>query len=108
MPKKVAILGLAESGVGAAKLAHKLGFTLFLSDKGKLQDKYKQQLLEMGLDYEEGTHSSDEILNADIIIKSPGIPDKSALIVRFISITGLVIPHTAKRAISEGFNSNFP
>lgn len=81
MPKKVAILGLAESGVGAAKLAHKLGFTLFLSDKGKLQDKYKQQLLEMGLDYEEGTHSSDEILNADIIIKSPGIPDKSALIV---------------------------
>jgi UDP-N-acetylmuramoylalanine--D-glutamate ligase len=73
--KKVAILGAGESGAGAAVLAQKLGFDIFLSDKGKIADKYKEVLLKFEIDYEEGKHTEALILAADEIIKSPGIPD---------------------------------
>ena len=69
MAKKIAILGGGESGVGAAVLAQKKGFEVFLSDKGKIDDKYKKVLSQSEISYEEGKHSAALILDADEIIK---------------------------------------
>lgn len=74
------ILGGGESGVGAALLAKKLGFEIFVSDKGSILDKYKKELIENAIPYEEGNHDFEKILQADEIIKSPGIPDKVPII----------------------------
>ena len=79
--KRLVILGGGESGVGAAVLAQKKGFDVFLSDKGKLKDKYKNVLSKYGIKWEEEKHSEDLILNADEVVKSPGIPDKAELII---------------------------
>ncbi len=76
----IAILGGGESGTGAALLAKKKGFGIFLSDKGKINNKYKTVLLQSDIDFEEGKHSEARILASDFIIKSPGIPDKAPLI----------------------------
>jgi UDP-N-acetylmuramoylalanine--D-glutamate ligase len=78
--KNIVILGAGESGCGAAVLAKKQGFTVFVSDKGHVADKYKQQLIENGIEWEEGTHTLEKILNANEVIKSPGIPDTIELI----------------------------
>ena len=78
--KNIAILGAGESGVGAAVLAQKQGFTVFVSDKGAVKDKYKKILIENGIEWEEGTHTLEKILKASEVIKSPGIPDKIELI----------------------------
>jgi len=78
--KRAVILGAAESGVGAAILARKQGFDVFVSDLGAIKEKYRNELIERQFDFEEGQHSEDKILNADLIIKSPGIPDKAPLI----------------------------
>mgnify|MGYP003868886103 CR=1 FL=1 len=78
---RLVILGGGESGVGAAVLAQKKGFEVFLSDKGKLKDKYKNVLSKNGIKWEEEKHSEDLILNADEVVKSPGIPDKADLII---------------------------
>ncbi|MBL0330332.1 MAG: UDP-N-acetylmuramoyl-L-alanine--D-glutamate ligase [Bacteroidetes bacterium] len=78
--KRLVILGGGESGVGTAVLAQKKGFEVFLSDKGKLKDKYKDVLSKNGIKWEEEKHSEDLILNADEVVKSPGIPDKADLI----------------------------
>lgn len=80
MSKRVVILGAAESGVGAAILARKQGFDVFVSDKGSIKEKYKNELIARQFDFEEGDHSEEKILNADLVIKSPGIPDKAPLI----------------------------
>ena len=80
MNQRIVILGAAESGVGAAILARKQGFDVFVSDKGTIKDKYKNELLSRGFDFEEGNHSEEKILNASEVIKSPGIPDKAPLI----------------------------
>ena len=78
--KKIVILGGGESGVGAALLAKAKGFDVFLSDKGILSDKYKKNLSQNGIPFEEGEHTEAKILDAHEIIKSPGIPDKVELI----------------------------
>lgn len=78
--KRLVVLGGGESGVGTAILAKKENFDVFLSDMGQIKDKYKQLLEEHGIAYEEGQHTEDLILNADEIMKSPGIPKKAALI----------------------------
>jgi UDP-N-acetylmuramoylalanine--D-glutamate ligase len=78
--KRLVILGGGESGVGAAVLAQKKGFDVFLSDKGKIKDKYKDVLLKYGIKWEEEKHTEALILNADEVVKSPGIPDKAELI----------------------------
>lgn len=78
--KYIAILGAGESGVGAAVLAKKQGFDVFVSDKGLISDKYKEQLVEHAINFEESTHTLDKILKADEVIKSPGIPDKVELV----------------------------
>lgn len=74
--KNIAILGSGESGVGAAVLAKKQGFNVFVSDFGMIKEKYKAVLNKENIEWEEGTHTLDRILNAVEIIKSPGIPDK--------------------------------
>ena len=78
--KRLVILGGGESGVGAAVLGMKKGFDVFLSDKGKLKDKYKDVLSKYKIKWEEGKHTEEMILNADEVVKSPGIPDSSGLI----------------------------
>ena len=79
--ERLVILGGGESGAGAAKLGKKLGYEVFLSDKGKLADKYKRVLEELGVEYEEGQHTEERIFAADLVVKSPGIPDKLPMIV---------------------------
>src|SRR5580693_262288 len=78
--KRLVILGGGESGVGAAVLAKKKGFDVFLSDKGKLKDKYKDVLSKYKIKWEEEKHTEKLILNANEVVKSPGILDSSALI----------------------------
>lgn len=84
--KKIAILGGGESGVGAALLAKAKGFKVFLSDKGMLSDKYKEILNQHEIPFEEGEHTEANILDANEVVKSPGIPDKVALIQKLKSI----------------------
>jgi UDP-N-acetylmuramoylalanine--D-glutamate ligase len=78
--RHIAILGAGESGVGAAILAKKQGWNVFVSDFGKIKEEFKLQLDERGFEWEEGQHDEERILKADLVIKSPGIPDKAPLI----------------------------
>ncbi|MEY3237261.1 MAG: hypothetical protein RI883_1362 [Bacteroidota bacterium] len=78
--KHIAILGAGESGIGAAILAKKMGWNVFVSDFGKIKEEFKNQLNEKGFEWEEEKHSEDRILTADLIIKSPGISEKAPLI----------------------------
>lgn len=80
MRKKLIILGGGESGVGAALLAKQQGYDVFLSDGGSLKEKYRQELREAGIAFEEGEHTVEKILGADEIVKSPGIPEKNELV----------------------------
>lgn len=78
--KKIVILGAGESGVGAALLAKKQGFDVFVSDKSPIKDNFKAELDNADIAYESGVHTEGAILKADEVIKSPGIPEKIALI----------------------------
>ena len=80
MAKRIVVLGAGISGVGAAVLAKKKGFEVFVSDKGKITEDNKKVLLNNEIDWEENNHTFDKILNADEVIKSPGIPDSVELI----------------------------
>ena len=80
MSKRIVILGAAESGAGAAVLAKKQGFEVFVSDLAEIKDKYKKLLDDHHIGWEEKQHTEEKILNADEIIKSPGIPDKAPMI----------------------------
>ena len=79
--KRIVVLGGGESGVGAAVLAKTKGFEVFLSDKGKINDEHKAVLAQYNIDFEEGKHTEQLILNADEVIKSPGIPDHAPMVV---------------------------
>lgn len=79
--KRLVVLGAGESGVGAAKLGLKKGYQVFVSDKGKISKKYKDVLSHLDVEWEEGKHSEEKILNASTVVKSPGIPDTIDLIV---------------------------
>ena len=74
------ILGAGESGAGAAVLAKAKGFDVFVSDKSSIKPKYKEMLDNHGIRWEEGQHTEADILSADEIVKSPGIPDKAPII----------------------------
>ena len=74
------ILGAGESGVGAAYLAKQKGFEVFVSDFGAIADKYKAELQELNVDFEENQHTEAKILAAKQVVKSPGIPDKAPII----------------------------
>src|SRR5690554_4368323 len=78
--KQLIVLGGGESGVGTALLGKSKGFEVFVSDKGKIKEKYKEVLIHNEIEWEEGTHSELRILKADLVMKSPGIPDKAFLI----------------------------
>ena len=80
MEGKIVILGAGESGTGAAILAKAKGYDVFVSDFGTIKDQYKTELLNHSIEFEEGKHSEDRVLNASLIIKSPGIPDKAEII----------------------------
>lgn len=81
---RLVILGGGESGVGTAILGKKKGYVVFLSDFGKIKSKYKEVLIATGIDWEEERHTEALILNADVVIKSPGIPDKSPIVKKLV------------------------
>ena len=80
MNKRIVVLGAGESGAGAAVLAKKEGFDVFVSDFSAIKPQYKELLDSHHIRWEEGQHTESEILNADEVIKSPGIPDKAPII----------------------------
>ena len=84
MKKRIVVLGAGESGAGAAVLAKKEGFDVFVSDMSLIKDKYKKLLDDHQIEWEEGHHTEEKILNADEIIKSPGIPDSAPMIQKLI------------------------
>jgi len=80
MSERVVILGAGESGTGAAILAKAKGYDVFVSDQGAIKDQYKTELNAAGISFEEGKHSEEKIVNASLVIKSPGIPEKAEII----------------------------
>ena len=77
---RLVVLGAGESGIGTAILAKKEGFEVFVSDNGTIQKKYKDVLKNLGVEWEEEGHSEKSVLSADLVMKSPGIPDKVNLV----------------------------
>ncbi|MDL2221663.1 UDP-N-acetylmuramoyl-L-alanine--D-glutamate ligase [Parabacteroides sp. OttesenSCG-928-N08] len=82
MQTRIVILGAGESGTGAAVLAKKQGFDVFVSDRGEIKPQYKQMLSDRDIPWEEHQHTESLILNADEVIKSPGIPDKAPIVMQ--------------------------
>lgn len=89
MTKQIAILGAGESGVGAAMLAQQQGYTVFVSDFASIKEKYKRELEDLSIEWEEQQHTENRILQAELIIKSPGIPEGAN-----------IIQHARKKGIS--------
>ena len=83
--KKIVVLGAGESGAGAAVLAKKQGFEVFVSDMSAIKDKYKSMLDSHQIEWEEGRHTEEKILDADEVIKSPGIPDQAPMVQKIIA-----------------------
>ena len=82
MEKRIVVLGAGESGCGAAVLAKKLGFGIFVSDYGCIAGKYKEMLDRHNIEWEEKRHTEELVLSAGEVIKSPGIPDEAPIIVK--------------------------
>lgn len=78
--KRLVILGGGESGLGTALLGKEKGYQVFVSDKGRIKEKYKNVLLNNEIEFEDEQHTASLIFNADVVMKSPGIPDKVALV----------------------------
>ncbi len=82
---RLVVLGGGESGVGTAILGKKKGYDVFVSDFGKIKEKYKEVLINNDIAWEEGKHTEDLVLNADVVMKSPGIPEKSPIIKKLVA-----------------------
>lgn len=80
MSKRIVILGAGESGIGTAILARQKGYDVFVSDGGAIKENFKKELSANAIDFEEATHTEAKILNADEVMKSPGIPEKNELV----------------------------
>ena len=111
MEQRLVILGGGESGVGTAILGKKKGYDVFVSDFGKIKNNYKEVLGLHGIKWEEEKHTEDLILNADVVMKSPGIPDKSPMVkkilekgIKVISEIEFAIPNT--KAITVGITGS--
>lgn len=106
MVKRLVILGGGESGIGAAVLGKKQGYQVFVSDNGEIAKVYKKVLLHNQIDFEEQGHTGSKILNADIVMKSPGIPDTATIVrqlleqqVRVVSEIEFAAKYTKARLI---------
>ncbi|MCF6296041.1 MAG: UDP-N-acetylmuramoyl-L-alanine--D-glutamate ligase [Flavobacteriaceae bacterium] len=82
--KRLVILGAGESGLGTALLGKEKGFEVFVSDKGKIKEKYKDVLINNEIEWEELQHTEHKILNADVVMKSPGIPDNVSIVKKLV------------------------
>ncbi|MBQ7422124.1 MAG: UDP-N-acetylmuramoyl-L-alanine--D-glutamate ligase [Prevotella sp.] len=82
---RIVVLGAGESGAGAAVLAKKKGFDVFVSDMSAIKERYKKLMDDHQIEWEEGKHSEEKILNADEVIKSPGIPDSAPMVQKIIA-----------------------
>ena len=98
---KLVILGSGESGVGTAILAQKLGYEVFVSDRGVISESYMKVLDEHQIDYESGVHSENKILDATLVMKSPGIPNNAQIVqqcevkgIKIVSEIEFAAPHT--------------
>src|SRR5690606_516059 len=80
MSKRIVILGAGESGVGAALLAKQKGYDVFVTDESSLKENYRNELIRAGIEFEEGKHSEERIVTAGEVVKSPGIPEKNAMV----------------------------
>ena len=80
MKHRLVILGSGESGVGAAILGKMQGYDVFVSDGGALKEKYREELIKHAIEFEEGQHTEEKILDADEVMKSPGIPEKNEMV----------------------------
>lgn len=103
---KAVILGGGESGYGSAILAQKVGYEVFLSDMGTIAERYRTALDEALVPYEQGGHTEEKMLDADIVIKSPGIPDKAPMVValkekgvKIVSEIEFARPHSKGRTL---------
>jgi UDP-N-acetylmuramoylalanine--D-glutamate ligase len=83
--KRLVILGGGESGVGTAILGKQKGFEVFVSDKGEIKKKYKDVLEHFGIDWEDQKHTENNIVNANLVMKSPGIPDNVPLVKELVA-----------------------
>lgn len=81
---RLVVLGGGESGIGAAILGKKKGYDVFVSDFGKIKESYKEVLIQNGISWEDERHTEDLILNADVVMKSPGIPEKAAIVKKLV------------------------
>lgn len=97
------ILGAGESGVGAALLAKQKGYDVFVSDAGSINEKYKQELVDNKIDFEEGYHTEEKILSADEVMKSPGIPEKEEIVKK---IRAKKIPVISEIELAYRFKGN--
>ena len=79
-PGNIVVLGAGESGIGTAILAQKMGWKVWVSDAGKIKQEHQQKLNELEAGWEQEKHSEEKILTADLVVKSPGIPDSAPLI----------------------------
>jgi UDP-N-acetylmuramoylalanine--D-glutamate ligase len=79
--ERLVIIGAGESGVGAAILGKTKGFEVFVSDKSLIKEQYKKELDDYGIEWEEGCHTEEKVLSADIVVKSPGVPDSAPMII---------------------------
>lgn len=100
--ERLVILGGGESGVGTAILGRQKGYDVFVSDQGKLKQHYKDVLEHHGIEWEEGKHSEARILKADLVMKSPGIPDKAPLIQL---LTGRSVPVISEIEFASRYTS---
>lgn len=96
---RLVILGAGESGVGTAILAKQKEFEVFVSDFGKIKDKYKQVLIDNEIEWEEGGHSEEKILAADLVMKSPGIPDNAPIIKKLVENGIKVISEIDRKSV---------
>jgi UDP-N-acetylmuramoylalanine--D-glutamate ligase len=81
---RLVVLGGGESGVGTAILGKQKGYDVFVSDFGKIKDNYKEVLISNGIDWEDEKHTEELILNADVVMKSPGIPEKAPIVKKLL------------------------
>ena len=88
---RLVVLGGGESGVGTAILGKKKGYDVFVSDFGKIKESYKEVLIINKIAWEEEKHTEDLILNADVVMKSPGIPEKSPIVKKLVAARVKVI-----------------